>query len=119
VLAKWLAESKSVYLGLRRFETCRQYFFFSIGTDLDVHSWILVSSEVYSIGLSHVVAITELKSAPHGLSRFETCRQQGFFYIGTDLDIHSWILVISEVYPTFLTGSYRCGYHNRIKICFP
>jgi hypothetical protein len=74
----------------------------------------------------------ESKSVPLGPRRFKTYRWQHFYLSECTLtfthgwglcswsqpyDIHSWI-VSSEVYLTVLTGSYPCGYYNRIKFCF-
>jgi len=54
--------------------------FFSIRTHLDVRSW-MVSSEIHLTGLTQVVNVAESKSVCLALSRFQTCRQQSFFFL--------------------------------------
>jgi hypothetical protein len=58
-------ELKSVSIGLSRFETWPRQGF-SIGTHLDIHSWI-ISSKVHLTGLSHVVTTTDSKSVSLGV----------------------------------------------------
>jgi hypothetical protein len=59
-------ESKSVSLGLRRFEICRRRCVFPIGTHHVIHSW-MISLEVHPTGLNQVVAATESKSVSLGV----------------------------------------------------
>jgi len=59
-------ESKSVSLGLCRFEICLTIRLFLVRTHLDIHSW-MVSSEVHLTRLNQVVTTTESKSVSLGV----------------------------------------------------
>jgi len=101
VLTKWLAELKSVPLGLRRFETYRwQLFHLSERTLTFTHGWFplrfmqLVLAIWHSLmdsvlrqGLTHVVTTAELKSVSLVLGRFETWLWGGFFLFGHTLTL--------------------------------
>jgi hypothetical protein len=72
ILAKVVAitESKSVSLGLRRFETCQRGGFYFIGTThIDIHSWMVPLAD-HPTGRSQVVIGVKIRSSWSGFETF-------------------------------------------------
>jgi len=110
VLAKWSAESKSVSLGLPRFETYRWQLFVYRNTPCNS----LMDSFVRgSVGLRPVVITTDLKSVSHGLSRFETCRQYSFFFLSE----HTLTFSVLRGLSSCSSRALPMWLHSRIQIC--
>jgi hypothetical protein len=75
-----LTESKSVSLGLRKFETCQPLGFCLSKTTLTfTHGWF--RRRLILTGLTQVVITTESKSVSLGWRRFETLPKDIVFFI--------------------------------------
>jgi hypothetical protein len=107
VLAKVVAitESKSVSLGLRRFEACQRQVFILLEHTLSfIHGW----SHQLIMQLVLAKWLPESKSVSLGLRRFETCQRQVFILLEHTLSfIHGWFhqLIIQLVLARWLPES--------------
>jgi hypothetical protein len=90
-------ESKSVSLGLRRFETCRRDGnFFSLGAHLDIHPWTVAPSQRFISTSSWPETCFSLTAqVPNLRTRWL------LFTLEIHLDIHSWVISL-EVYLNFV-----------------
>jgi hypothetical protein len=101
VLAEVVAttESKSVLLGLRRFETCQRYSkLFSLGTHLDIHQhpWTVAPSQMFISTSSWPETCFSLTAqVPNLRTRWL------LFSLEIHLDIHSWV-ISSDIHHNFV-----------------